>query len=388
MALVSLAVHPIRTASRCSATLVVVALLAAACTDDGGGSGGKEAPHREPRFESGTLKIAADETDIDAPYVVENRLYGLPENESVAKLAGVVNSSLIGTLAPAAVVDPSGRYVAYHSFTRRRPVLRVHDLKAHDDSLLAQSAFSLAWAERGIAYFKGLEPRVEDPLDYLGHVFVRSSLRGRAKRWTDAPARYAASAWAGDRLIVHRMTRAWPDLLVFEGPRRARVLAEDAALIAVSPDGSLAFVTKRPSPAPVVSVVRVADGRTLASLDLDDVSTEPSISYVADSGSWAEDEIVAAVSGGLAVFRFHSDSITLEQALRVSPKIFPTGVLEPRADASGRRIVTWGGLAPRPRAAVGTNVILECDRTTLRCARGRSIAVPLAPRAVLNPSRP
>ncbi len=374
--------------SRVSAALVVGFLLAA-CTGNGDASNTEVDAERPPP--SGELRIASVTSLLDSPYVLGDRLYGFSGSDEPPRLGGSVNSPFVATLAPAAVPDDAGRFVAYHTFKRKSPVLLVRDLETEKDSLLARGAFSVAWGQGGIAYFKGLEPRVRKPLRYLGHVFVKRSLRAPAERWTTTPDRYAVSAWAGKRLIVHRMSRTWPDLLVMEGPRRTRLLAERAALIALSPDGSRAIITEEPSPSPIVSVVNIADGKVLASLDLADVSKEVAdepISYVADSGSWVENTVIAAVSGGLAVFRIDREGIALEQKLSVDAEVFPAGLLEPRMEGSDRTFVTWGELALKPRAALPKRTILECDRFTLRCEQGESIAAPLAPRPVYNPSRP
>jgi hypothetical protein len=383
---------PVITApTRRAAAALLGCILLTSCTGDGGnGGGGGKDGGASPK--SGELRIIAGVSEIDLPYALGDRIYGLPESGDAERLLGAVNSPFVANLAPAAVPNRDGSLVAYHTFKHRRPVLLVHDFNTHEDSSLARGAFSLAWGRHNrIAYFKGLDPRVRNPQRYLGHVFVQRSLRSSPKRWTTTPDRYAVSAWAGKRLIVHRMGRAWPDLLVLDRPRHARVLHKRAALIALSPDGLRAFITAEPSPSPIVRVVNIANGKVLASLDVADVPKEvvgEPITYVADSGSWSEDEVVAAVSGGLAVFRVDAARITLEQTMRVSADAFPTGLLEPRAGESGRYIATWGELAPRPRAAVSSATILGCDRVTLRCERGRSIAAPLVPRTVYNPSRP
>jgi hypothetical protein len=46
---------------------------------------------------------------------------------------------------------------------------------------------------------------VEDPAQYLGHVVVRASVESEPVRWIAKLGRYAGSAWAGERLIVHEL---------------------------------------------------------------------------------------------------------------------------------------------------------------------------------------
>lgn len=367
------------------ATVLAALVVLAACT------GGESEPERDSsaRSRSGALRVAGRAGDVHAPYVVRDRLYGMSPRDEPERLAGVVNAPFFATLAPAAVAGDGGQSLAYHSFRNRSPVIAVHDTSTGEERVVARGAFSVAWADDGrMAYFRGVSARVRDPQRYRGHVVVRRSPGAPERRWTAEAGRYVVAAWSGNRLVVHRMRDGWPDVLVFDGPGSARVLARRAALVALSPDGKRAFLTREPAPSPAVSIVDVGGGGELATLDLRDADAGVErISYVADSGSWVGDEIVAAVTDGLAVFRVRGNALVVDQVLRVDPEVFPTGLVQPRADASGRRVAAVAEVAARPRGAVGTNVLLECDRVTLRCARGPETTVPEAPHVVYNPSR-
>jgi hypothetical protein len=220
---------------------------------------------------------------------------------------------------------------------------------------------------------------------------VRRSVESRPVRWTTDARRYIVSAWAGERLVVHELTRGWPNLVVLDGRKRKRVLAKGAALVALSPDGERAFVVKEPDPAPNVSVVDVANGREIATFTFSD-EVDPTrgerINYVADSGSWTGETVIAAVSGGLAVFRVRGDEIALDQLLGVDPDAFPLGLMEPKSDATGRFVVAVAELMQRPRAAVSRTAAVECDLEERLCVLGRSAPSYQPPRLVYNPSRP
>ena len=383
---------------RIKAVAVVVggALAVGGCTEsDPGQPGGSPAPGGGAPAAGRTG--SAELTVVDGrlrrtTWAIARRLHVAGE-EKAQKLPAPVQSQFVGTLSPAAVTSPGDeRVIAYSAFHRKRPVIRVRDVRRRADSIVDEGAYTLAWGrEGGLAYFRGLTARVEDPARHTGHVVVRSSPASAPVQWTADAGRYAVSAWAGKRLVVHELGEEWPRLVVYDGPKRRRVLAERAALVAVSPDGTRAVVTKQPDPSPIVAVVDVASGRELGSFAFSD-HVDPlrgqKISFVADSGGWGGETVIAAATGGLAVFRVAGDRITLEQLLGLDPDAFPTGLSEPRSDPTGRLFVAAAELMQRPRAGFSRTALMECDRIERRCVLGRSAPSFLPPRAVYNPSRP
>lgn len=363
------------------AAAVLVALGLAGCTHSE--QEGKSRSATQARSGEATLESGGE---IDVVWIAGDRVHGLSGRRGGQKLAAAVSTTLMGTLAPAAVSDPSGGdLLAYNAWRGKRPVLRLHDLVGGNDTLLDEGALSLAWRTDGtLAYFKALEPDVRDARRYVGHVVVRSSRQARAVQWTRQPGRYVVAAWARERLLVYRLGKSWPDLLVLDGPGRARTLARAGALVALSPDGRRGFITIYGASPPVVRVVDVATGRTGARSTL----RRSGMRWIIDSGSWSGMHVVAATSRGLAVFRLGPAAIRLEQLLRFPRGAFPTGVLEPRFGPSSRRIVGWGELESRPREPLPRAVVVECDRLRLRCASGPPISSALGPRLVYNPSRP
>jgi hypothetical protein len=319
---------------------------------------------------------------VPAPYVAGDRVYGLPRRGEV-ELEAPIDTTLIGTLAPAAVPSPDGRMLAYNSWRGRRPVVRVHDLETGRDDVLSQGAMSVAWrADGAVAYFKALVPDVRTPKRYAGHVVVRSGRNGPATRWTAKPGRYVVAAWAGRRLLLYRVGASWPALLVLDSARGPRVLARTAALVAISPNAERAFVSTYGASPPVVRVLDIASGREIARLAV------PSVQWLTESGSWTGELVAATASSGVAVFRVGATSIALEQVLRFARAGFTVGPLEPRVEADGRRIVGWAELAPGPRQALSQAAVLDCDRSERRCAQGPPISTAVGVRLVYDPSRP
>jgi hypothetical protein len=334
---------------------------------------------------SASRRVRVDSVSaLNAAYVSGNRLYGFPNAGQPRRLAGAVNTTLFGTLSPAAVPDRGRRRLVYTSWQGRRPLLRLHDLGG-GDLIVAQGAYSAAWRRDGaLAHFQALKPDVaslQAIRRYVGHVVVRRSPRAERVRWTRTAARYVVAAWARDRLLVYRVTRSWPELLVLDGPGRLRLLAKAGALVALSPDGRRAFVgTYGTSPA-VLRVLTVADGRERARARFG------RLRWVVESGSWARDRVVAATSAGIAAFRVAEAEIELERVLALDSR-FSAALGEPQSDASGERVVTSVELASRPRQAIPSAVVVQCNLSERRCAAGPEVPSAPGPRLVYNPSRP
>lgn len=368
-----------------TATLLLATLLA-------GCKHSQRAAKAEPA-RSGKATVAPEPSDLRVAHVVEDRVYGLRGIPADRRLAAPVHAPFTGAMSPPAVPRAlrSGE-LAYNAFRGQQPVIRVHDARAKRDTVIAEGAFSVAWRSDGrLAYFQGLRRRVHDLNRFAGHVFVRSGGEA-AVRWTSQPARYVAAAWGRKRLLAYRLARArLPDLLVFDGPRRLRVLAKASWLVALSPDGGRALVAKHGSAGATVSVVDVATAQILGRLRLDRTTVPASpqpITDVASGGSWAGELVVGTTNTGLIVLRVNAAGIAVEQVLLFDLTAFPIGVNEPQFDVSGRRIAAWVELAPRPRQVISDTALLDCDRTELRCRQGRPAPGLAGPRLLYNPSRP
>jgi len=304
-----------------------------------------------------------------------------------SQLGASVSGAMIGPLSPVAVRSSDGKLVAYNtwqelravdsdqSFSRQGiadgdalgiPSLRVHD-DAGKDFLLARGAFSAAWRHDGaIAFVEGVDPSFRAGRTYTGQVVVRGGIHGPDVAWTTEAAHYVVYSWAGDRLILYRIglgERA--ELLVADGPGKVRPLADGSA-IALSPDATRIAVLSQD--ATNVRVLDVATGSEQAWLDL--TTATPPLAWLAYSGSWVGDHIVAPASAGLAVLHVGSRSLELEQVLSLDHAHFPVGVQEPRfVDAAGNEIAAAADIPPA-KGNAGVSFLLQCDRVARTCARG------------------
>ena len=348
---------------------------------------------------------AAPAAQAPALYTVGKSLVGVPGRDQV-RLAAAPVAPLAGWLTPAAVPSPDGRYVAYNAWRVIReddpalswqdqgiaagdrlatPSIRLHDFRTGADEPYVKGGFSLAWRSDGaVAYFKGAERDYRAGVRYVGRVVVRDSAEGKERAWTTAVDRYIVAGWAGPTLLVYREREGEAlDVLALDGPGKARLLAADAGLVAISPDGTEALVEHGPvNGPPRMQLLAVASGARLASLDLTKV--DPAVGVVGYAGDWKDDLAVAPSASGLAIFRVAGRSIELVRAIRVAGA---SGVNEPRFTGAGH-VTGW-------TSTEAGGSFVDCDRLTGRC--GRAVPLPAARgvhgfptwrRPVFNPSRP
>jgi hypothetical protein len=333
---------------------------------------------------TGPLNVRAGLNSPPGTFVRGN---GLFEKGGRTELGAAVSGAMIGPLSAVAVRSSDGRFVAYNTWRELRevdsdesfskqaitdgeplgtPSLRVHD-DAGRDFVLARGAYSAAWRQDGsIAFVKGADQDFRAGRPYLGQVVIRDGIHGRDVAWTTVPAHYVVYAWAGNRLLLYRVGLGEKlELLVADGPGNLRPLADGSA-IAVSPDATRVAVLSQD--ATNVRVLDVATGSELAWLDV--TTATPPLAWLAYSGSWVGDHIVAPASAGLAVLHVGSRSLELEQVLSLDHAQFPAGVQEPRfVDEAGNEIAASADIPPA-KGGAGVSFLLQCDRTTRTCERG------------------
>ena len=334
---------------------------------------------------TGPLKVHAGLERASGPFVRGDRLYD--GHGGRAQLGGRASGALMGPLSPVAVRSADGELVAYNAWDELRtvdrdqsfsqqgiadgdalgiPSLRVHD-RAGRDFPLAKGAYSAAWRDDGaIAFVKGVDPYFRAGRAYEGQVMVQDSVRGPKTAWTNQAARYVVYAWARDRLLLYRVGFGEKlELLVADRPGSIRPLADGSA-IAVSPDGTRVAVVSHDGTS--VRILNIATGGEASRIDL--ATATPPLRWVAYSGSWVDDHVVAPASAGLAVFHVGSDSLELEQVLSLDRSEFPAGVQEPRfVDEGGNEIAAVADIPPT-QAAGGVSFLLQCDRIARTCERG------------------
>ena len=338
-------------------------------------------------------------------YAVGEHVFGL-DGKPAVELAAAPVAPLAGWLTPAGAPSPDGRYLAYNAWKELRrddpalswddqgiepgdplatPSIRLYELASGIDAVLEDGAFSLAWrADGALAYFKGAERDYRAGVPYVGDVFVRPGPDAPPERWSPERGRYVVVGWAGRTLIGYREREGEAlDVVAFDEPGRMRILAPDAGLVAISPDGRRVFVEQGPAQGrPNLRVLEIANAAVVARLDLTRV--DPGVGTVDYAGDWRGDRVVASSASGLALFRVSSRAIRLERAIRVQGP----GLSEPRFADAGRHVVAWA-------SSRHGGVLVDCEETTADCDRFRPLTdaagvhgFPVWRRNLYNPSRP
>ena len=314
---------------------------------------------------------------------------GIYEANGRSQLGGAVSGAMMGPLSSVAVRSPDGASVAYNTWQDARPVdnsrsfsaqgihdgdvLGVPSLRVHDnrggDVLLARGAYSAAWRDDGaIAFVEGTDASFRAGRVYEGDVVVRPGVHGRDLVWTRTADHYVVYAWARNRLLFYRIGLGERlELLVADAAGEIRKLADGSA-VAVSPDATRVAVVSQDGTN--VRVLDIASGRELSWLDV--TTAGPPLRWIAYSGAWTRDHIVAPASTGLAVLHVGDGSLSVEQALSLDRSEFPAGVQEPRfTDSNGNEIAAVADVPPAA-GSEGTSFLLQCDRIARTCERGPS----------------
>lgn len=328
---------------------------------------------------------------------------GHVEGRRSASLAGTASSPLSGWIAPVAVPTADGGQLVYSTWEELRhqdpelswskqgihpgdalgrPTLWVHDFGSGRDEVVDTDSYSAAVrADGAIAYVRGTAA-YRAFRTYTGDLVVRRSPAARPVVWSTEPAEYVAAAWAGDTLLAYRIDEGEQlDVLAFDGPGEQRVLMADANLVAVSPDGTQAFLAGEADIPGSVSVVNVADGTIAETLELE--SLGQGILWAAYGGSWSGDLVAAPTNTGIAVFDVADEAISLRELLKGAPDTSTDDLIEPQFAGDTDHIVLRGDAGP----GKGTTA-LECELATATCLAQETEPGTAWLHPAYNPSRP
>jgi hypothetical protein len=332
---------------------------------------------------------------------------------SKVALSLAASAPLVGNLGPVAAPSRDRRYIAYNTWRWAKPIdwqrslheqgiatgdplgrpqLHLLDLRDGSDTALDPGSFSVAWRLDGaLAYARGNPPDYRANTPFAADVVVRPGVEAAPSVWSASPGQYLVQGWAGRRLIVRSASAAGRGALVaFDRPGSERPLADDADLIAISPNGRDVLVgeSAAESAAPAMRLLSVADGAEEARLDLTaivDPVTRAPVTDVVGVGSWQGDRIVAATSSGLVVFRVSGRRLSVDQVLHVDAATRPGGgFYEPQfGDSDQHTIVAWADL---PTTGGRESAQFTCDRYALTCNESAPVPSARAPRPVYDPS--
>lgn len=114
---------------------------------------------------------------------------------------------------------------------------------------------------------------------------------GTSVPWTrGADVTYVTAAWAGSTLLAYTVGEGEHlSVLAFDGSGEARVLSEDGAIGAISPDGVFVVTTEPGPDGQAISLMRVSDGTVLDRLEAFGELGEMYLSY---GGDWRDGLVV------------------------------------------------------------------------------------------------
>jgi S-formylglutathione hydrolase FrmB len=184
-------------------------------------------------------------------------------------------------------------------------------------------------------------------------VFVRTAADRPDVLWSPIQDQYRIEAWVGDSLIVTRSRgeAAPPDLLRFDGPNAVEIIAERAALVAISPDGSTAVINRSDLSRPAGSfdeLIDVRTGKTTGSLNFAAAKADVALG----SGHWDQDGLVTwgFADGKPTLFKLDGDShqLTLVSFRSFDAVNLPTFFSPTRAADGSIVALAFDGPIPRP----------------------------------------
>ena len=402
-----------------AAALVLVGSVAVGGAIWSHGAGAGETPEPAAIAARGTFERA--EVAILAAESTQSSLQGSNLNAARGQSTGgpvvigageEVIASLTGSLTPVAVESSDRGTVVYSSWRQISrpergiagqgikagalvgiPSVRAYNVATGTDKLVERGAYSPALSlDRRLAFVRGDTDTVRQNVAYTGQIVVGSADGESFESWTRGSARYFTYAWAGSTLLAYK---ALPDseaadLYAFTSAGRSRLLAPEAFVIAISPDGERVLVTVGRR---MVEVIRVANGAIEASLPLDgpgvaapDSPTTPHALMFA--GSWYGDRVVANSDVGLVVLNVR-DPIRIESVIETPG--FPMGITEPTL-VSDTHLIGWAdiGSPPTPGAReepAYKNALVECDLAAKVCSVGTARPGRSWTRWVTNPSQ-
>lgn len=335
---------------------------------------------------------------------------GRVEGARNAALVGKASSPLSGWISPVAVPTAGGDRLVYSTWRELRhedpklswskqgirpgealgkPTLRIHDFGSGRDRAIDANSFSAAVRSDGaIAYVRGTDV-YRAFTNYTGDLVVRSSVSAQPVVWSTEPAEYVAAAWAGSTLLAYRIDEGEQlDVLALDGPGKQRLLMADANVVAVSPDGTQAFVANGADIPGSVSVVNVADGTIAETLDLG--SLNQGILWAAYGGSWSGDLVAAPTNTGVAIFDVADGAISLRELLKDDPNTLANSIIEPQFSGDSDHIIARGDAVPGNGTAADEDIAtaLDCDLATATCLARTSAPGSAWLHPAYNPSRP
>jgi hypothetical protein len=294
----------------------------------------------------------------------------------------------VGTDPPES--EPVGKLIA-------RPSIKVLDLQSGATTTLADGAVSFAVSDSGeIAYVKGEIPDYYGSVPYVGTIELANMGGGSTRTIVSSPGAYRVAGWAGSDLLYYVSGEDENlDLYRVREGDPPQLVAESAAIIAISPDGTRVILQRLGVPEGEILLLDVESGKELAHIDkLTDADGSP-LGALVGFGDWQGDEVIAAMAGdhlpGLVYLSVVESDIKVVGTVSWSLEELPWGLGSARFDEAADSVTAIGIIPPKdagaPDAAYLTEVI-----TCYSFGRNCTLDIPAPntsgePFPIFNPSR-
>jgi hypothetical protein len=194
------------------------------------------------------------------------------------------------------------------------------------------------------------------------------------------------AAWAGRSLLYYAEGEGESlDLFIVAEGALPRLLARDAEVVAVSPDGAAVLVQSNEYGPAGLALLDLVTGEELAEEDRLRDERGQSLS-IGGNGDWHGDLIVAEALTELVYLRVDGDGITVERSVELGMGRLPWGLETPRFSTDGLAVTAFA-TRPSRDPSVREAVVIRCRVMSDEC----TLTVPNArvgyPAPIFNPSR-
>ena len=363
---------------------VLVVMLAAACGrlyDSNQRTLGWRAPG-EPRLMSFVLDNAVFQ--FTSPTAVTRTAIPLARN------SGSIAAPLSAGTSPVAQLSPDETTLVFSTWryfgnpptaedpppsTGMRvahPAVHAFDLASGTDRVFADGAISPVVSTAGdVAFVKGDMPDYYANQPFTGTIQVQSLTSVEPSTLVSASDNYRLVGWAGDNLLYYVQSEGEVlDLYAMSVGGGARLLAEGAGVIAISPDRTSVLVQRVGTTESDLALIDIASGQLLTRAANIAAPDGSEVGALQMRGDWLGDRVVASgvTFAGIVYLQVSDSGIGLEGVQDLGDAKYPMGVEAPRFSEDGTSVVSQAVIPPQTASDTPHAEVITCSGIESPCA--------------------